>query len=333
MNFPRLELTQCPTTVINGEELLKPEKAYQNISWLSSKGAKPLRVLSELIETEERLAAANITSTILFFGSARSKFSDAHAAQSSREDLSEGQRRSLQKTKWMSAVMEDVCLLSKRLTEWSMSRIEQNCEAYTVCTGGGPGFMEAANKGASQVANSINIGMGISLPFETGLNPYCTPELSFEFQYFFTRKYCMVYNCRAFIAVPGGFGTFDELFEVLTLLQNEKIEHGDTLPVVLFGKDFWKRTIDFQGMEELGVISKSDIDRLFITDSVEDAFNYITNKLSSYESAKKAATLAKKMSEKESYARASEQFREHSNKLREVQRSRQAEIKSKLEES
>jgi uncharacterized protein (TIGR00730 family) len=323
MDFPRLELNNCPTVAIQGEELLKPERAHQNRSWLASKGAKPVRILSELIETEERLAAANITSTILFFGSARSKFSASHTSMSSRVDLSEEEKLSLQKTKWMTTVMDDVCLLAKVLTEWSMSRaVENGFVPYTVATGGGPGMMEAANKGAALVENSISIGMGITLPFETGVNIYCTPELSFEFQYFFTRKYCMVYNCRAFIATPGGYGTLDELFEVLTLLQNGKIEHGDTLPVVLFGKKFWTEVINWQMMEELGVISKSDIDRLFITDNVDDAFKYVTEKLILYERIKNEATLAKLISAKESYARASEQFRDHTRKLHEIQASK-----------
>ncbi len=142
-----------------------------------------------------------------------------------------------------------------------------------VCTGGGPGFMEAAAKGASSVKGSRNIGMGINVPFEVGLNEYVTGELAFQYHYFFTRKFWMVYYCQAIVVAPGGFGTLDELFEVLTLKQTGKVQRD--LPVVLFGKEFWKTIVDWQSMADYGVISQEEVDSLFFTDCPYEAFDYI----------------------------------------------------------
>lgn len=136
--------------------------------------------------------------------------------------------------------------------------------------------MEAANKGASNVSGGKSIGMGVSLPFEDGLNPHVTPELGFEFHYFFTRKFFMINSCAALIAMPGGTGTLDELFEVMTLMQTGKKER---IPVVLFGEKYWKEIINWQAMVNYGTISQSDIDQLFFTDSVDEAFNYVVNAL------------------------------------------------------
>lgn len=146
-----------------------------------------------------------------------------------------------------------------------------------VCTGGGPGFMEAANKGASLVPGARNMGMGITLPFEEGLNPYVTEELAFEYHYFFTRKFWMVYSCQALVVAPGGVGTMDELFEVLTLKQTGKVQKD--LPVVLFGTEFWRTVVNWEALVRYGTVSQSDYDGLYFTDSVEDAFNYVTERL------------------------------------------------------
>ncbi len=151
-------------------------------------------------------------------------------------------------------------------------------QAVYVCTGGGPGFMEAAAKGACAVPGSRNIGMGITVPFEDGLNEYVTEELAFQFHYFFTRKFWMVYYTQAIIVAPGGYGTMDELFEVLTLKQTGKVQKD--LPVVLFGKKFWQNAINWQSLAECGVTSQSDIDSLFFTDDPEEAYNYVVTVLS-----------------------------------------------------
>jgi len=147
-----------------------------------------------------------------------------------------------------------------------------------VCTGGAGGFMEAANRGASDVPGGRSVGMGISLPFESGLNPFVTPELAFEYHYFFTRKLCMAFHMQALVVAPGGFGTCDEMFELMTLKQTGKM--GDsTLPIVLLGTKYWKRVIDWQAFVEAGTVAQRDLDALFFTDSVDEAFEYITTRI------------------------------------------------------
>lgn len=221
----------------------------------------------------------------------------------------------LRKTEWLCEHYDKVTELSRRLTEWSVQAGHKLAQTRTVTgvtryhlktrgpserrdsysvidpekaekpaeqslyitTGGGPGFMEAANKGASQVPGALNIGMGITLPFEDGLNPFVSEELAFEFHYFFTRKFWMVYHCQALVVAPGGLGTLDELFEVLTLRQTGKVQND--LPVVLFGKTYWKSIINWQAIAEFGVISERDVTDLFFADEVEEAFEYLVSKL------------------------------------------------------
>jgi len=139
--------------------------------------------------------------------------------------------------------------------------------------------MEAANKGAADVPGGKSIGMGITLPFEAGLNPYVTPELAFEYHYFFTRKFWMAYHMQALVVAPGGFGTCDELFELVTLKQTGKMQRS--LPIVLFGKKYWKEVVNWKSFGDYGVINQSDVDELLFTDSVEEAFDFITRSLES----------------------------------------------------
>lgn len=154
----------------------------------------------------------------------------------------------------------------------SMDELEAEFDDLVVTTGGGPGFMEAANRGAASVPGVKTMGMGISLPFEKGLNRHVTNGLAFEFHYFFTRKYWMMYSCRAIVVAPGGFGTLDEMFELLTLKQTRKIP---ALPVVLLGKKFWQTIVNWQALADFGVISQAEIDNMFFTDSPEEAIAYI----------------------------------------------------------
>jgi len=159
-----------------------------------------------------------------------------------------------------------------------------------VCTGGGPGFMEAANRGASMVPGGRSIGMGISLPFETGLNPYVTPELAFEYHYFFTRKFGMAYYMQALVAAPGGFGTMDELFELMTLKQTGKMNRD--MPIVLFGKRYWQTTVNWQALADFGTISQKEVDDLLFTDSIDEAFHFITTRLEAQQRAQLAMQLS-----------------------------------------
>ena len=167
------------------------------------------------------------------------------------------------------------CALSKRIAEWS-NKIKDPAKRFALCSGGGPGMMEAANKGAFK-AGGKSIGLNISLPFEQHPNPYITPGLNFEFHYFFVRKFFFLYYAKALVAFPGGFGTFDEVFELLTLIQTKKIQKH--VPIVLFGKAFWDDVFNFPALVEYGVISKDDLKLFRILDDVDEAFDYITKEL------------------------------------------------------
>jgi len=148
-----------------------------------------------------------------------------------------------------------------------------------ICTGGGPGIMEAASRGASE-AKGLNIGLNISLPFEQFANPFVTRGLAFEFHYFFTRKFWFAYLSKAIIAMPGGVGTLDELFETMTLMQTGKIRKK--VPIVLYGKEFWDRVVDFDALVEFGTINEADLKLFHRSDSVDDAFEYLTSELSAH---------------------------------------------------
>ena len=240
------------------------EKAYKNLDFLTSKDARPLRILSEYLYPKLQLEEQNIEDTIVIFGSARAP---------SPEDLG-GEERLSKNTKlaeYYNATRE----LSKKLTEWSLN-LEGQYQKYVVCSGGGPGIMIAANRGACD-AGGKSMALRISLPFENIPNPYVTPELDFEFHYFFTRKFWFTYPAKALVIMPGGFGTMDEFFEILTLIQTKKVTKN--LPIVLFGKEFWSKLINFETLVEFGTIDRKDLDLFFVTSSVDDAFNHIASRL------------------------------------------------------
>lgn len=286
------------TGLLGGETVLKLDPAYKNAAFMSSTAAKFTRVQAELVLTETLMAASGVKNTILFFGSARNMSPAAHAhavvkAEAAVASGGEKERAAglaaldrLRGIAWMNPHWDSIKEISRRLTVWSMSRIGVDGRLpYVIATGGGPGFMEAANAGSASVEGAINLGYGIELPFEAGLNDSVTPELALTYRYFFTRKFGMAYWTRAFVVAPGGWGSFDELFEILTLLQTGKFTHAHTLPVVLFCASYWNRVFNWEAMAELGVISRSDLDRLFITDSVDDACAHVQMKLEAWEAA------------------------------------------------
>jgi uncharacterized protein (TIGR00730 family) len=168
----------------------------------------------------------------------------------------------------------DAMELARRVTEWSKSLTGQH--HFIVCSGGSRGMMEAANRGAS-IARGQTIGFNIELPMEQEVNRYVSRELIFNFHYFFMRKFWFVYPAKALVAFPGGFGTMDELFEVLTLIQTKK--PSKTMPVILFGSEFWDEIIDFDALVRWGVVGVKDLEIFHKTDSVDDAFDYLTGKL------------------------------------------------------
>lgn len=209
--------------------------AYDDAEFLNGEDGRPLRILAEYLEPLHRFRRARISDTIVFFGSARLK--------------PEGP---------MGRYYADARELARLLTEWSKG-LASDRHRYVICSGGGGGIMEAANRGASD-AGGRTIGLNISLPHEQRPNPYITRELSFEFHYFFMRKLWFAHLARALVAFPGGFGTLDELMEILTLAQTRKLERP--VPILIYGESYWKEIINFDALVRHGVISVDDL-RLF----------------------------------------------------------------------
>ena len=262
-------------------------KAYKNMDFLNSSDARTVRILAEYYEPLSRLRRNNIADTIVFFGSARIKSAKEakkelrlikQAAKNKSTKTYKNKIEHAEKIVNMSRYYEDAVELSKRLTEWSMN-LPTDEHRFIITSGGGPGIMEAANKGA-HLAGGPTIGMNISLPFEQFINHYVQPELGFEFHYFFMRKFWLIYPAKALIIFPGGFGTMDELMEVLTLIQTEKLEKK--LEVVVYDEKFWKSVINFETLVEMGTISKDDINLFKFCNTVDDAFKVITKHLSKY---------------------------------------------------
>jgi len=251
----------------NTKDLL-PEKAYKNLDFLNSKDARILRILSEYLYTKKQFEEEKIKNTIVIFGSARAPSPEE---VSGNEESIKGRSKSLKLAEYYDATR----ILSKRLSEWS-KKLNQVDQKYVICSGGGPGIMQAANRGASE-AETKSIALGISLPFENSPNPYVVPDLNFEFHYFFTRKFWFSYLAEAFVIMPGGFGTLDEFFEILTLIQTEKIRKDQ--PIVLFGKEYWSKLINFETLVDYGVIERKDLDLFFITSSVDEAYEHIISNL------------------------------------------------------
>jgi uncharacterized protein (TIGR00730 family) len=247
----------------------KVTKAYDNSEFLHGHSARPLRVLAEFIEPEERFRKHDILNTIVFFGSALS------VDNRSFKKRTPGRKVVPEKGLRVSNAHESCIELAKCITAWSQ-KIKDPAKRFYVCSGGGSGIMEAANKGA-KLAGGKSIGFNITLPRQQHLNPYITPELRFNFHYFFIRKFWFLYYAKALIGFPGGFGTMDEVFELLTLLQTKKIEKR--VPVVLFDSTFWNEVVNFNALQEYGVIRPADLKLFRIIDDVDEAFKYITEQL------------------------------------------------------
>lgn len=260
------------------DELWKTEKAYESAAFLTSRQARPLRLLAEYLHPEARFESFGISDTIVFFGSSRIRSRDETEAALARlraDGAGGDELAAVEQAVEMSRYYEDCRELARRLTEWSKG-LEEKRRRFVVCTGGGPGIMEAANRGASE-AKGLNIGLTISLPNEQKGNAFITRHLAFEFHYFFMRKFWFVYLAKALVAFPGGFGTLDEFFEVMTLVQTGKLRKR--LPIVLFGTEFWDSVMNLSALVRFGTISAEDLELFYRTDSVDDAFAYITREL------------------------------------------------------
>lgn len=267
------------------KQMHKAEKAYKNLEFLTSPDARVIRLISEFLEPARRFRHEGIRDTIVFFGSARilpRAKARQHLKEVSRRSQG-GHRRSSKAQNNLDAAMidlemsryyEDAVKLSGLLTKWSKGLRQKN--RFVISSGGGPGIMEAANKGA-KLARGRSVGLNISLPFEQSSNPYVPDELNFEFHYFFMRKLWFVYLSKAMVMFPGGFGTFDEAFEVLTLLQTRKIKKKVT--VVLYGKEYWQKTINFENLVRLKMVNPEDLKIFHFADTPEEAYDYVVREL------------------------------------------------------
>lgn len=269
------------------ERRRQAEKAYLKESFLQSSGARTLRILAEYLEPKQRFDHYRVEDTIVFMGSARLlPREDAEAEVRAAEQGGGNLERARQRL-WMSRYYEDSRELARRFTEWS-KKVGDEKRRFVVCTGGGPGIMEAANRGASE-AKGMNVGLTISIPVEEFDNRYVTRELSFHFHYFFMRKFWFAYLAKALLVFPGGFGTLDELFEILTLRQTGKMKKH--LVIVLFGSAYWDEVINFDALVRHGTINQEDLALFHRTDSTDEAFDIVTRHLAEHSMAEPGATL------------------------------------------
>lgn len=264
-----------------------PHLAYEDPRFMESLGARPLRILAEYLDPLERLKRANVGDTIVMFGSARIQ-SREHALA----HLKETQRaaRGRHSAEWrdkirtarglvgMSRYYEEARELSRRITSWAMT-LGMHPMRFVLCSGGGPGIMEAANRGASE-AGGASVGLSIQLPHEQRSNDYITPELNFYFHYFFMRKLWFAQKAKALIVFPGGFGTLDELFEMLTLLQTNKLSSHHL--VLIYGRKYWDEVINWRYMVRTGTISEREHKLLQFADTVDEAFERVRTEMEAY---------------------------------------------------
>src|SRR5216117_2716135 len=254
--------------------------AYLYPEFLESPEARPIRILSEYLEPLRRFREQKIQDTVVFFGSARvaSRERAELALRTLRargvSDADEQYIKELNKIRkaleW-ARYYEEARELARLLTAWSLS-LQSEHHRFVVTSGGGPGIMEAANRGARE-AGGKTIGLNIRLPFEQDANPYITDGLHFEFHYFFMRKFWFAYLSKALVIFPGGFGTCDELFEILTLVQTDKL--SKKIAVILYGSNYWDQVLDFKPMAEWGAVAQEDLDLLQRADSPSDAFDQL----------------------------------------------------------
>jgi uncharacterized protein (TIGR00730 family) len=290
------------------EELQSAPLAYLNPDFLNSPDGRLLRILSEYSEPLSRFRREKIQDTVVFFGSAR--FASLSTAQEAltilekpgsakpagpkdqpgsqdKDELQAALKRAHAAVE-MARFYEEARTLAKMLTEWTTT-LPGKRKRFVVTSGGGPGIMEAANRGARE-GGGKTIGLNIRLPFEQMPNPYITPELNFEFHYFFMRKYWFAYLAKALVVFPGGFGTLDELFEILTLAQTQKL--AKKIVVIVYGKEYWNRVLNLEALADSGAISPEDTKLFNFCDTPEDAFETLKDGLTRYHLDQHAARAA-----------------------------------------
>ncbi len=249
------------------EPLDRAPLAYENPDFLESPDGRALRILSEYLEPLGRFRRERIADTVVFFGSARIRPLDPTSLTPNAAATPE-----------MAAFYEDARTLARMVSAWAMA-LPGPRHRFVVTSGGGPGIMEAANRGAHE-AGARSIGLNIKLPFEQYPNPYITPELNFEFRYFFMRKFWFAYLAKALVVFPGGFGTIDEMFEILTLAATGKL--SSPLTVILYGSDYWKSVLNFDFLVEKGTIAQKDLALMQWADTPEQAFELLQKALAPF---------------------------------------------------
>ncbi len=232
--------------------MTRPSLAYENKEFLDGPEGRALRILSEYLEPLSHLRRQRVRDTVVFFGSARIR-EDGPLAQ----------------------YYADARELARLVTQWAEG-FPGRAHRFVVCTGGGPGIMEAANRGASD-GKGVTVGLNIGLPFEQFPNPYITPDLSFEFHYFFMRKFWFAYMAKALVVFPGGFGTLDELFEILTLAQTKKLRKK--IQIILYGASYWKEIINFDALVKHGTVSAEDMELFEFADDPATAMDCLRRHL------------------------------------------------------
>ena len=275
--------------------------AYLHPEFLESEEARPIRILAEYLEPLRRFKDEKIQDTVVFFGSARVDSREraeramrtlkARGVQNADEHYQQELTKTRRALEW-ARYYEEARELARLLTTWSSS-LQSDNHRFVVTSGGGPGIMEAANRGARE-AGGKTIGLNIRLPFEQGANPYISDRLHFEFHYFFMRKFWFAYLSKALVIFPGGFGTCDELFEILTLVQTDKL--SKKIGVILYGREYWDQVLRFDPMAEWGAIAENDLELLHYADTPSDAFDQLRDHLITHhlepESAREASAPA-----------------------------------------
>jgi len=269
---PAREEAQTAASATQSAQTMDPayQLAFQDMDFLLREDLRPVRFQLELLKPELLLNEANIGSTFVFYGSARipsPDMADALVAASTNPEQEKIAERLKAKSKYYDVARALARLASRCACD------EEGKKHFVVCSGGGPSIMEAANRGAADEGRE-SIGLNIVLPHEQMPNRYVTPDLSFQFHYFALRKMHFLLRARAVAVFPGGYGTFDEMFELLTLIQTGKVR---PLPILLFGKDYWTRVVNFEAMVEEGVIAPHDLDLIHWSEDANEAWDFVTN--------------------------------------------------------
>ncbi len=257
------------------------DRFYYNLDFLSSPDARSIRIMTEFYGPFHLFRKSHVADTIVFFGSARLQSRDEaqSAIDKAPKNISKKKREQLNRALEMSRYYEDARTLAKKMTVWSKG-LKLKHKRFIIASGGGPGIMEAANRGASE-AKGISVGLTISLPHEESGNPWISEELDIKFHYFFMRKFWFLYLAKALVVFPGGFGTLDELMELLTLIQTGKIIKK--IPIVLYDSTFWNNVVNWDYLVEAGTISKSDLSLFETCDTVDKAYKYLTKHITKHQ--------------------------------------------------